>query len=428
MLAEPPDVQALLESLVTGGTIPKVCQILEACSTSTVQPILARDRWDDLSERDFLAISPALVLASNLLTCDRSVHFWHAVSWGNHEPRADNVMLQRVQINPVHDTSIPLPAFEKGRALEFLNELSLAVRLHFGERVDHEPQGECFCGASLRQIPEFSDAPRHRRRSTTTIATKALDRLKNRIAMPLGNVDASLRDWFNMAVTFVHEIAHAASCAIRGDMPEAFFGDQTFREMGFAITKWLFDGDPSIRRLKTGEEIMAIQPIPDPYMVKKYREEPRPFPLLESLTSRSELMGVISDDFVRAMHLRRTWEIDVPASGCRLLAPPVRACTCDRCAALAVMQESADLTSQPVARPKANVRVGVRDPSPRAGEVRHNATRAEDLGGERVEMEEWMLSLGYLDIEDLGDVEMIEMARRVRDGNERRYTGCTALE
>lgn len=84
-----------IRSLIAQITLPEsprtIIDLLYTSATSTeIHPAFSLDRWSNLSQRDYIRISPALVLATSLLTCDISLHYFYALAFAPRNIRPDN--------------------------------------------------------------------------------------------------------------------------------------------------------------------------------------------------------------------------------------------------------------------------------------------------------------------------------------------------
>ncbi|KAK4634371.1 hypothetical protein CLAFUW4_00202 [Fulvia fulva] len=224
-------VPYLLTQITSLNTDSDVIRIIQEYSDSEVHPIFTREQWINITDSEFLALGPALSLASRLLTCDRALHFWHALFHGAREYFSDKHGLQHYRFLPIHDTGNVLPAEERDRTLRSLSEMALAVKLKFEDMSG--ARGRCHAAGPLQEIPYFSDSHRWSWSSTVIIRTKDVDDLLS--ALKSASATSPLGRWLQLTCTLVHEVSHSASMIINGPGYEDFFGSQTFSKMGHAI-------------------------------------------------------------------------------------------------------------------------------------------------------------------------------------------------
>ncbi|KAI5359843.1 hypothetical protein Slin14017_G094040 [Septoria linicola] len=235
LLPPPPtrqeSLETLLQQITTDKTHPTLKRLLLDSAVSTVHPVLARNRWITINDEDYLRIAPAIAVATRILTGDRAMHFWHALVVGKQvSSDGKGEKSQRMYEDP--DGS--LPTAEREKVKQMLNELAGLVMF------DCEDLNSNTFGRTIHLPERFSSNTPGGIRSLITLRRDLMDEIDLQVRPPY----ALLRRWFIIAVTLLHEIAHALHAARYGSGAEREFEDDGFIEIGFALEKWLFGGQP----------------------------------------------------------------------------------------------------------------------------------------------------------------------------------------
>ncbi|KAM3420448.1 hypothetical protein BST61_g3718 [Cercospora zeina] len=229
------ELEMLHWQLVSPNTNPGISRLLRGSIHAYISPLLAPARWVGIASLDYLRILPAIVLASQFLESDHAMVFWHSlfVNRGVTDPRSGHVIFSREA--PGSCYKLPLTDHNTTRAhLHSLTTIALEFRQFESESAfaytlstEREENGVHGAGDARIMLQE-----------------RLLDALDNLEGMP----HALLRRWFIIAVTLLHELAHAICTAARGPDGEMSWEDDGFVEMGWALEKWLFGGRPAIIR------------------------------------------------------------------------------------------------------------------------------------------------------------------------------------
>lgn len=384
-------LQNLVGQLISSTTDADITRLLAECSNSPLHPIFARERWYGISDLDLVRIAPALLLASNLLVSERASHFWHTILFGWTLMETDKHRVTRKRMHPAYSTQVPLHPWDKAKVLQILDEMSLAVKLH-PANIEGELNGTyatCQGQAgvlSMQSVPFFAGSIFRGRPSTITISPICIEMLQPACmhGLPL------LRRWLCLAICLVHEVAHAIWAAMHGNM-EPLFADDTFCELGVAVTKWLFGGELIIFPLiHSHEEAMGITKIPNSHLVRAYRQHGL-FPLLSPIPSDNNLVSKVDDTWVKKMFLTTTWTQVMPMVGSPSLRPPTTRCGCSKCGR-STKEEQPAMTSIDAGQP-----------------IRHrsictttchclNHPDTPEIGGRKEENIQWMLGLSLLQL------------------------------
>lgn len=233
-------IRSLIAQITLSEAPTEIIDLLYTSSTSTtIHPAFALDRWSNLSQRDYIRIAPALVLASRLLTCDISLHYFHALAFAprNIRPDKNGIRLKRFFRA---DPTAPLSEKHKSQVDQLFSNITSYITLHEKHLVGCTGQ----CRPSDRISP-FAPGLK----STISIHqnfTKTLTRLLHTPSLASDPSEECLsqlhKQWTTLAVVLVHEFAHAVTFAIFGLLPESCFENDGFKEAGYAWETLLFRG------------------------------------------------------------------------------------------------------------------------------------------------------------------------------------------
>lgn len=207
-------LQILLEQVAPASrTHPRIREMLLDSATADLHPIFARRQWK-CSDSDFLKISPALLLASRLLTSPKSMHYWHAMLFG---PRRIEIVesVALTVFSCAHDDRIPLIEAEAQKVHQALEQLTNHITLSIAD-----VEG---CHGVTRAGRNIGPHTLGVEASTTLNAGHVR-------GLNFSTTHELLRTWTTVAVTMCHEVAHAMNLCYWGapflyPHPEPFFDD-----------------------------------------------------------------------------------------------------------------------------------------------------------------------------------------------------------
>lgn len=314
----------LLSQICNESTDPEIIQLLAASATIEIHPIFARERWFGVSDTEILRISPAVVLASRLLTSPQALHFWYAFIFG---PRTTVVDLEGNERHCFHrvfqDQSQPLPPEEEQRVLQNLQDLAATIQMITLEDLRETCWGSC---------PAIEDAPASRVLSAlqpTHPGRCTQIRINKRRCDALDPTSKALpqlrRQWLLLAVTLVHEVSHAISTAGLGSGTEQFYEATPTIEMGQGIEQQLFGG-----LLNGTENFVTVIHLCSPEVLEAY-EKIKPLPQQSASPTDAMIKTVAKDEWIATLFTKPFWEKDVVASNGMAVRPPYFPCVCARC-------------------------------------------------------------------------------------------------
>ncbi|KAK4636153.1 hypothetical protein CLAFUW4_00216 [Fulvia fulva] len=310
-------VRSLIAQLSQPDTEDMITELLETSALSNdIHPIFARSQWDDLSHLDLLRIAPALVLASRMLTSFRAVHFWHALLRGPRRTVSYGGGEIRQRFDLMHDPATSLPPSEADLVLEMLAGMARKIRMSFKEQ--KSSHGYC---TLLKRLWSPNDKP-------MLGIVVALEQLK---LLELADKPwfFLLARWIHLAITLVHEVAHAVSAEYYGWRGEGYFGDNKFIEMGEAFVEWLIGGD-----LEADDEAqvtsMAMTEVGTSGRSRGYKSCGTSASHVERMPP-SIHHWLVGAAYAWKLFLQKFWLEEMPSSAGMALQPARFGCGCARC-------------------------------------------------------------------------------------------------
>ena len=262
---------------------------------SCVHPVFQRWNFKDISDHEILIIGPAIVLASNIITSPLALQFWHAFLFGRREMVADDAgqlfcSFHRVRAGELGDA-------EKSSIFQALEGLSRVVSIRFADMP--------YDGATCPMYTTAAGA------AGEINLNKAF--LHDAIPSPQRSFTTHLQNYFRLAMTMVHELAHALSIASLGDGREMFFEEQNICEMGHALEAWLVGG--TISEDQAGRLVVNVLPTQQWFDTHPFGVPLRAKPL------QSSIFWYVSGEFVQALFTNDYWNVAIPRTAGRALRP-----------------------------------------------------------------------------------------------------------
>ena len=318
-------LKQLLSEICSESTSPEIVQLLATSATTGIHPMFARKRWSGVSEKDFLRMSPALVLASRLLKSPQSLHFWHPFFFG---PRTEVIDLEGKERLCFHrvfqDQSQPLPLEEELRVRQKLKDAALAIENITLDDSLEVSAGSCHLlpTAPVSLVWPAVDSTHPGRCSQISINKQNCDALDPKQA----GSEELRRRWLLFAKTLVHEAAHAISVSSLGSQGEQFYEACPILEMGFAIEQQLFGG-----RLGLSPKIVFVSQVCCPHELETYRSLGKPLSQQSVSPVDARIKTLAGDEWVASLFKDSFWEGKLMESNGMALRPPYRACFCLDC-------------------------------------------------------------------------------------------------
>ncbi|GIZ44089.1 hypothetical protein CKM354_000729800 [Cercospora kikuchii] len=221
--------------IISADTPYDVAMLLYGSANAYITPLLRRHRWIAIDDSDYVRLLPSIVLASHFFESRRAMVFWHALfeHGGLPDPQTGLVTFGRMGNDKYTELS---PAdHDKTRArLRSLENIVL--------KCDHEMRTGCDCFGETISEPMKGKDRFHPGSAILRLNGKYVDE----IDFAGGAKHDVLRRIFIIAATIVHELAHAICTAARCPWSEMAWEEDGFVEMGWALEKWLFGGQPMI--------------------------------------------------------------------------------------------------------------------------------------------------------------------------------------
>ncbi|OQO12892.1 hypothetical protein B0A48_02356 [Cryoendolithus antarcticus] len=217
---------------------PQVVQ-LEQCipqppwSAAEIHPLFLEDRF--CQEMPYGAIFPALKLATRLISTPQATYYLHAIFFGVNRAVPDLIAEE------LHPTRAMSELTTRDQKLVW-NELA-AMASDTRIVVRKELRQKCLSGQT-RYKPSLLTGDRRRTPSLISINPELIDPLRQDEKFMS---DFRARNVLNLAITLVHEVAHAAQAwAVGGYRAEDYFQDSPCAEAGWEIERQIFGGVVSI--------------------------------------------------------------------------------------------------------------------------------------------------------------------------------------
>ena len=237
---------------LTPSTPAAIRRLLFTSSTAPIHPLFEPVAWGGLEYvEDYIRLSPALVLASRLLTSKRSLRFWHSFMYGPktlNEATGKQVFHREVFERDMQKNQVQLPPEEADKTRKALEDMIYWMCLEMGELPTPI--------LARRQPSDNPPDPRLSGAKSKIVINKLI--LDHR-----GNFDGKSeaevsQKWFQLGIAIVAEFGHALHKAFHGsDVPEMHFEDQWFVDMGRAWAEWVF-GVKNFARYAKEEEIRGF--------------------------------------------------------------------------------------------------------------------------------------------------------------------------
>lgn len=237
------DVTAILRNVLSDDADHSLRRMLQWSAGEPTHPMFAQDRWTGISNQDYVRIAPALHLASRLL---QSYEVKSYLATYLHAPRTPAILPKTgtmgVRFARVRDPANPndiLPmTFQEESAVDaLLLQVSQVTSLQFSTtiRLGFGTHGVCTSGALIQP----GNPGRACDIEIEVICLRAFDNMPTTISSSL------LANWFNLAVTLVHESMHAAAIHTVGvTAPEPLFETDNDNELGESLEALIFRGLP----------------------------------------------------------------------------------------------------------------------------------------------------------------------------------------
>lgn len=274
-----------------------IAQLIHQCSVATMHPLFAPARWPGLTSIQFIYIAPALFLASRIVTCRKSLNFFHAFLFGGHSLTMDHFW----RIHP-DDHNHPLPPQEKVKVETVLIQLASLVTIVFTTMdrgcndAQTRPDGPIRRNSGIFRNGIHSPGTK----SIIELPTSFLTEIDLATLSP----DALMRRWFVDGMALAHESCHCLCNATLGpEVEELRFENDDFRELGYAFEKEVAGGAVAIDRKGTRDEVLNLKTIPV-YEMRALANRTGRVP--EELKSR--VLETIHGEKLRSMFEQKFWD------------------------------------------------------------------------------------------------------------------------
>ncbi|KAK4560474.1 hypothetical protein LTR86_005670 [Recurvomyces mirabilis] len=217
---------------------PALANLLRTTGTATIHPIFARSNFTSLSDADYQRISPALLLASNIITSPRATLWYHTYLFGPQTPITDLRGRPRNIVHKIYQTyeEMPKQGWLSSQTVEMYMSamVSRTVKFSFLDTVLGERYGVCQPVRRARQAGRGcnSHIMLNKRKLLDTILPPGRDQPYH----------ATLGRYMVLTSTLVHEIAHAVGHTRFGPGAEMSFEDDVYCEAGFAFESFVLGG------------------------------------------------------------------------------------------------------------------------------------------------------------------------------------------
>lgn len=236
---------------LTASAPAGIRQLLFTSSTAPIHPLFEPVAVGGLEFiEDYIRLSPALVLASRLLTSKRSLRFWHSFMYGPktlNEATGKQIFSRQVFDTDTQKDQVELPPEEADKTRKAIEEMIYWMCLKVGD-----------LPTPILARRHESDSPPDPRLSGTkskiVINKLILDNRGNFDEKPEAEV---FQKWFQLGVAIVAEFGHALHKAFHGNDKEMHFEDQWFVDMGRAWAEWVF-GVKNFARYAKEEEVRGF--------------------------------------------------------------------------------------------------------------------------------------------------------------------------
>lgn len=228
-------IAAVLKQILPDGADINLRRRLKgAAGAADIHFMFTKSAWDNLSDDDWVRISPALVLASRLLESSEVMLF---VGSYLYIPTTANSQGLRQ-----FSRSRALTALEITNAEEFLRDLASTMTFEFTERCFQELKAHGM--ASGRSDEDDPGVGRLGRYIDVELETRTIRGIG---PLPASETGLLLATWLLIAITLVHEVMHAVHLFHNGVGPEPFFEtESSFCELEYSLEDALFEGKLSI--------------------------------------------------------------------------------------------------------------------------------------------------------------------------------------
>lgn len=315
------DIAAAIASITDHTTHPTIVETLKHSATIPIHPIFHDWQWADMEATTYVRMLPALALAGHLLTCAAASNFFYALLEGPRTETVDHLGYARKVFSTWkgRDVERPLPFCAQGEANYLLQQmLPQMITLHL-----ENLGGSCAVACPAFDRPMFTvwrwEFYPH---CKIKIDRTSLEQVRfTHPAPPIPYVPCKashvspppppptvgqelvFKEWFEFAVSLVHEIAHAASMALEGPGKEMFFQDDQYIEMGFAFESCIFGGIPMFDSGSGENCLILLHEMPSALLSSVYDEGKNPWPMRSEPRAclKSKLLGSMFVNHVQDM-------------------------------------------------------------------------------------------------------------------------------
>ncbi|KAK4547208.1 hypothetical protein LTR36_001429 [Oleoguttula mirabilis] len=286
-----------------------------------VHPLFARENMQGF---DYDAILPALRLASHFLTTECLSSYWWAVLWGPYTENEDPDCLCKEYDMAHYSMRFEEDKLEPEEFADLQRDLrNLAKIVHYSVAELHA------CGRCARlegvTIPaDVLDPERcYGEPSEITIGNAIHDelmrvkQLADREGEATGMSEKLAERYLELAVSLVHETAHAAATARRGGFPPMPINDRKMAEDGYDWEESVFGGLPSI----VLDGTMVLTEWPSPTLHASYAAKGGLW-FCGKITDPISRYWRIPGSWTRQLFQTAFWRDVVPVKGSAALRPP----------------------------------------------------------------------------------------------------------
>jgi hypothetical protein len=219
--------------------ITEIRDLISVCAQKAIHPIFAKAGWIDLSDEDYVRISPALVVASYMLTSPQATHFLAVVLGATRIPDGTYNSVKRYT-NGYPMKRIDRSGLVPNDAQKALVHNTLDVMSKFLTKQFTEEPPKMGALALTRPTCYYYPGTEHQGMESEI---EVMQQYLHQIDLSTPARWDLLGTWFEMAITLIHEVSHAVCIYKEGArVPEPAFENQGFYELGFALESFMFGG------------------------------------------------------------------------------------------------------------------------------------------------------------------------------------------
>ncbi|KAK3672603.1 hypothetical protein LTR78_007415 [Recurvomyces mirabilis] len=213
---------------------PALANLLQTTGTATLHPIFARSNFTGLSDANYQRISPALLLASNIISSPRATLWYHTYLFGPQTPITDLRGRPRNVVHKIYQTydDMPKVGWLSSQTTEMYISAMVSRTVKFS-----------FLDTVLGQ----SHIMLNKQKLLDTILSPGRDQPYH----------AALGRYMVLASTLVHEIAHAVGHTRFGPGAEMLFEDDVYCEAGFAFESFVLGGKLNYLHMRANHDPVA---------------------------------------------------------------------------------------------------------------------------------------------------------------------------